>query len=101
QLDDLEEGRKVRLHEVVQPFGLELLGELGVAGDVEEKDQTSTFFFSSSVAFGFCSSKRLTDSGTNFDSSPLSCSSSSRRWRDSWRLCSAVTSSVFLDSSSV
>ena len=41
--------------------------------------ETSTVFFSSSVALGFCSSSRLTASGTNFDSSPLSCSSSSSR----------------------
>ncbi len=63
--------------------------------------ETSTVRFSSSVAFGFCSRSFLTASGTNFDSSPLSCSSSASRWRDSWRFCKAVSSSWFLVASSV
>ena len=36
-LDDLEEAREVGLHELVQLLGLQLLGELRVAGDVEEE----------------------------------------------------------------
>src|SRR5947199_1220635 len=52
--------------------------------------ETSTVRFSSSVALGFRSRSFLTASGTNFDSSPLSCSSSATRWRDSWRFWSAV-----------
>src|SRR5207302_548594 len=38
-LNDLEKGREIRLHQLVEPLGLELLGELGVAGDVEEEDR--------------------------------------------------------------
>ena len=63
--------------------------------------ETSTVRFSSSVALGFRSRSFLTASGTNFDSSPLSCSSSASRWRDSWRFWSAVSSSLFLVASSV
>src|SRR3990172_4949484 len=66
-----------------------------------KRTDTSTVFFSSSVAFGFCSSSRLTASGTNLESSPLSCSSSSRRWRDSCRCWSVVASSVFLPARSL
>ena len=62
---------------------------------------TSTLRCSSSVALGLASSSRFTASGTNLDSSPLICSSSSRRCRDSWRLLSAVPSSAFFSSSSV
>src|SRR3990170_4072746 len=38
RLDDLEEAREVRLHELVELLRLELLGELRVARDVEEED---------------------------------------------------------------
>ncbi|HEU5321960.1 MAG TPA: hypothetical protein VFX28_14230 [Methylomirabilota bacterium] len=36
-LDDLQEAREVRLHELVEPAGVELLAQPRVAGDVEEE----------------------------------------------------------------
>ena len=38
-LDDLQKAREIGLHELIEALGVELLGELRVAGDVEEHDR--------------------------------------------------------------